>query len=71
MVVPLFKVFKECKQSLFNFVSEQHSFALTMTIQNLSLNVNAWYYKNTKINIVSLCIKQKFLGDDVSMILTF
>lgn len=71
MVVALFQVLKECKQSLFNTVSEQHSFALTLTIQNISLNVNGWYYKNTKINTVSLCIKQKFLGDHVSMIQTF
>lgn len=68
MVVSLFQVLKECKQTLFNTVPEQCSFALILTIQNVSLNVIGWYYKNTRINIVSLCIKQKFLEDYVSII---
>lgn len=62
------QVLKECQQSLFNTVSEQRSFALTLTFQNVPINVIGWYSKNTKINIRSLCIKQKFLGDYVSVI---
>jgi len=59
------------QEVLVNIVSEQRSYSLILTIQNVSLNVIGWYYKNTRINIVSLCIKQKFLEDYISMIQTF